>query len=252
MIRRMSLALLLAATITLLPHVALGQTAPATITACAGPDGQLRIVAREAPCRASEQRLTWSLVGPQGPQGPQGAPGPQGPQGPAGPAGAEGAIGPQGPQGPQGEPGSSFVALIKPRFYWSIAPGVDLLTIWPMSFSIPEPSRVVFRWQESLTGLRNVPSNSTHVECRVTVEVIDEAGTVIPVGSRYLVSSSYWGQPLRVDADGTQTYVADLPAGNYTGRVRVKAAGGNGQDRCELGYGSVDNARSMLIERFRQ
>src|SRR5262245_2701765 len=77
---------------------------------------QLRLVTAEESCRADEQRVYWSVVGPTGPTGPQGAVGPMGPQGPTGPtgstgpSGATGATGATGPQGPTGAAGNSIRA----------------------------------------------------------------------------------------------------------------------------------------------
>jgi hypothetical protein len=51
------------------------------IYACAGPNGQLRIVGDAAACRPSETSLSWNA---EGQQGPDGAPGLQGDPGPAG------------------------------------------------------------------------------------------------------------------------------------------------------------------------
>jgi hypothetical protein len=71
-----------------------------TIFACAHKhDGQLRLVARPAECRPSEESVSWSVQGPQGIPGQPGLPGPQGvpgPQGPAGPQGIQGVPGPSG------------------------------------------------------------------------------------------------------------------------------------------------------------
>ena len=70
-----------------------------TITACAGPNGQLRLVETAEDCRKSESPVLWSVTGPQGPQGEPGAQGPQG---------EPGEQGPRGEQGPQGAPGPGF------------------------------------------------------------------------------------------------------------------------------------------------
>lgn len=64
----------------------LGVASPAAaqtnvLYACAGPNGQLRIVGDAGACRASETSLSWNA---QGQQGPEGAPGLQGEPGPAG------------------------------------------------------------------------------------------------------------------------------------------------------------------------
>lgn len=83
----------------------------AVIHACAGPNGQLRVVAADVACRKPETRLSWNqqgspglpgLPGANGEQGPQGPPGPQGPQGERGERGERGETGPQGPSGADG------------------------------------------------------------------------------------------------------------------------------------------------------
>lgn len=88
------------------------------IHACAGPNGQLRVVAAEEPCRKPETRLSWNQQGPaglpgqngaQGEPGPRGDPGPPGPRGEQGPAGPPGARGEPGEQGPPGPAGSRAV-----------------------------------------------------------------------------------------------------------------------------------------------
>jgi hypothetical protein len=68
---------------------------PPTITACVHRHGGGLYTARH--CARHDQRLTWSI------QGPQGKVGPAGPSGPVGPAGPNGPGGPQGPAtGPAG------------------------------------------------------------------------------------------------------------------------------------------------------
>ena len=57
------------------------------ITACAGPNGQLRVVDSAADCRKSEWPLQWNVIGPQGLQGERGEKGDAGEQGPQGAAG---------------------------------------------------------------------------------------------------------------------------------------------------------------------
>ena len=79
-----------------------------TITACAGPNGQLRLVETADECRKSESPVRWSMIGPPGPQGDRGAQGPQGEPGEPGPQGEPGEQGPRGEQGPQGAPGPGF------------------------------------------------------------------------------------------------------------------------------------------------
>ncbi len=75
------------------------------IHACAGPNGQLRVVEAGEQCRKSETRLSWNSEGPAGPAGADGARGEPGPQGEPGPAGPPGEQGPPGPVGPKGETG---------------------------------------------------------------------------------------------------------------------------------------------------
>ncbi len=83
--------------------------AGAVIHACAGPDGQLRLVPPEENCRKQETRLTWNQEGPAGLPGlagAQGEPGPVGEAGPPGPQGMRGERGDQGEPGPQGPAGT--------------------------------------------------------------------------------------------------------------------------------------------------
>jgi hypothetical protein len=51
------------------------------INACAGPNGQLRLVGSSADCRNNEHFLTWSLQGPKGDKGDKGDTGATGTQG---------------------------------------------------------------------------------------------------------------------------------------------------------------------------
>jgi hypothetical protein len=95
-------------------HVSLQAQSPNVINACAGPDGQLRIVTSAAACRKSEVPISWNAggtTGPQGVKGDTGATGPQGPKGDTGAAGQNGSkgdTGAVGPVGPQGESCSVF------------------------------------------------------------------------------------------------------------------------------------------------
>ena len=77
-----------------------------TITACAGPNGQLRLIAAEELCRKSETTLPWNVRGPEGPQGLRGESGPQGAREPQGP---------EGPQGSKGEPGLQGPPILAPK-----------------------------------------------------------------------------------------------------------------------------------------
>jgi len=86
--------------------LAAAEQSDGVVTACAGPNGQLRVVAAASQCRPSEIPMQWSITGPQGPVGPQGPAGPPGPAGPAGPPGPAGPAGPTGPAGPAGPPGA--------------------------------------------------------------------------------------------------------------------------------------------------
>ena len=103
--------------------IAIAATSPeadgAVIQACAGPAGQLRVVAAHEACRKSETRLTWNqqgspglpgLPGTDGEQGPQGQPGPPGPRGEPGERGERGERGVPGPQGPAGADGAGPAA----------------------------------------------------------------------------------------------------------------------------------------------
>jgi hypothetical protein len=69
-------------------------------------DGQLRILAANATCRARETPLDWNITGPQGPKGDKGATGQQGAKGDTGDAGAKGDKGDPGPQGVPGVAGT--------------------------------------------------------------------------------------------------------------------------------------------------
>jgi len=107
-----------------------------SLTACIGPNGQVRLVRASESCRPSERRIEWPRagesgsgqqgpMGPAGPQGPQGEVGPMGPagpqglqgergfdgaRGPQGPAGLDGSQGPVGPAGPAGPAGATLLA----------------------------------------------------------------------------------------------------------------------------------------------
>lgn len=59
-------------------------SAQSPIYACAGPNGQLRVVSGPGSCRPSETPLSWNQAGPPGPQGDPGEPGPLGLPGPPG------------------------------------------------------------------------------------------------------------------------------------------------------------------------
>jgi Phage Tail Collar Domain/Collagen triple helix repeat (20 copies) len=96
-----------------------GNTPTATIQACEGIGGLLRIVQSPSDCRHHEVAISWNVVGPAGPAGPQGPAGPKGATGatgaagatgPAGPAGTDGAPGAQGPAGPKGDKGDTGAA----------------------------------------------------------------------------------------------------------------------------------------------
>lgn len=58
----------------------------ATIDACVGRSGVVRVIEAGGACRKKERPISWSAAGPAGPPGAQG---PEGPQGPAGPAAPE-------------------------------------------------------------------------------------------------------------------------------------------------------------------
>lgn len=74
-------------------------------------NGQLRVIAADASCKAHETPITWNQQGAQGApgepgeQGPAGETGPQGLTGGTGPRGADGQTGPQGPRGETGAQG---------------------------------------------------------------------------------------------------------------------------------------------------
>lgn len=60
------------------------QAGPATIRACAGGGGTLRLVGPSETCKSNETLVVWNVEGPQGPTGPAGPTGATGPEGPAG------------------------------------------------------------------------------------------------------------------------------------------------------------------------
>jgi len=66
------------------------QAGPATIRACIGGGGSLRLVGPSETCKGNDQLVVWNVQGPAGPAGP------------AGPSGATGATGPEGPAGRDG------------------------------------------------------------------------------------------------------------------------------------------------------
>ncbi len=67
------------------------QASTTTITACAAKKGTKKNLLRVAkPCKKSETKISWNVVGPAGATGPAG---PQGPQGSAGGSGANGSDG---------------------------------------------------------------------------------------------------------------------------------------------------------------
>jgi hypothetical protein len=85
-------------------------TSKRVITACAAPNGKLRVVASAASCRTQERTLRWTIPGApsvSGPVGPAGPTGAQGDPGAEGAAGADGAIGVAGPRGAAGEAGAT-------------------------------------------------------------------------------------------------------------------------------------------------
>jgi hypothetical protein len=83
------------------------------IRACAGANGQVRLLGDGDACRPNEAPVSWSFSGPMGDPGPEGPAGPQGPQGEAGPQGPEGPQGPAGPAGAACEaPGSHIIGEI--------------------------------------------------------------------------------------------------------------------------------------------
>lgn len=93
--------------------IAIAATSPGgegtVIHACAGPAGQLRVVAADEACRKAETQLTWNQEGPAGLPGLPGAegePGPAGEAGPPGPQGVRGERGERGEPGPQGMAGA--------------------------------------------------------------------------------------------------------------------------------------------------
>ena len=120
-------------------HAAGSSGSSTVISACAGGNGNLRLVADLGQCRQNETAISWNVVGPAGPQGlsgpagaagPAGLMGPAGPQGPAGaqglpgpggsqglpgPAGAQGAAGPAGPPGPGGPANRVFGGSVNPN-----------------------------------------------------------------------------------------------------------------------------------------
>ena len=73
------------------------------IRACAGSNGQLRVITAVTKCRGPERTLSWTVAGTPGPAG---AVGPAGPRGADGAAGATGSPGPAGPRGEVGGPGA--------------------------------------------------------------------------------------------------------------------------------------------------
>lgn len=86
--------------------------APSQIYACVDNAGRFRLAGAVESCKAGEQKLVWSIVGPAGNTGPAGPAGPQGVPGnvgPAGPQGIAGNIGPEGPTGPAGPQGPAGV-----------------------------------------------------------------------------------------------------------------------------------------------
>ena len=62
------------------------QAQDATIDACVGRSGVLRVIEAGETCRKKERPLSWSVAGASGPVGPQGPPGPAGPAAPEVPA----------------------------------------------------------------------------------------------------------------------------------------------------------------------
>lgn len=92
------------------------------IHACAGPNGQLRVVPADEACRKPESRLTWNQQGPAGLPGLPGAEGDQGPVGPAGLAGPQGEPGKRGEQGERGPQGPAGADGAGP------AAGLDVVT----------------------------------------------------------------------------------------------------------------------------
>ncbi len=124
-----------------------------SITAGAGPNGQLRLVESADDCRKSETSLQWSVIGPQGPRGdrgPQGDVGPKGDKGDAGDKGDRGEAGPQGDQGeqgPQGAPGPGFTG---DQFYTvGIGDLRPMMGQAPLSFLSTPPGGVFTQQPES-------------------------------------------------------------------------------------------------------
>lgn len=66
------------------------QAGPATIRACIGGGGSLRLVGPNEACKGNDQLVVWNVQGPAGPAGPAGPSGATGPTGPEGPAGRDG------------------------------------------------------------------------------------------------------------------------------------------------------------------
>jgi hypothetical protein len=141
-----------------LAATASAQDAP-VITACAGPNGQLRLVDAAEDCRKSETSLQWSVIGPQGPRGdrglqgergPQGEPGLKGDKGDKGDRGDAGDVGPQGDrgeQGPQGAPGPGFTG---DQFYTvGIGDLRPMMGQAPLSFLSAAPGGVFTQQPES-------------------------------------------------------------------------------------------------------
>jgi Lamin Tail Domain/Collagen triple helix repeat (20 copies) len=80
-------------------------TAKRVITACAGANGQLRVVESAAACGTQERTLRWTIPGVRGVRGAPGPAGPAGPTGVQGAPGADGAVGADGASGPEGPRG---------------------------------------------------------------------------------------------------------------------------------------------------
>lgn len=88
--------------------VAAHTASAATIHACYNRStGDVHVVTATAPCKSTEQAVSWNTPGPQGPQGPAGPKGATGAAGPAGPKGATGATGPAGAKGATGSQGAA-------------------------------------------------------------------------------------------------------------------------------------------------
>jgi hypothetical protein len=91
-------------------------TAKRVITACAGSNGRLRVVASASACQAQERTLHWTIPstaavpGPVGPAGPEGATGARGVDGADGAPGSDGAVGAAGPRGAVGPTGAAGAA----------------------------------------------------------------------------------------------------------------------------------------------